>query len=399
MKRLIIAVVLAVLVTGFAVVADAADFNENSANITNKYLPFSLGKALVFAYIDKATSKPDGNYVYWHCAGYDIVDGVKCLKVNVLGRVFKTTGEYISNVQIIYWYAQSVDGSVYLLQMAQLSGGNTASAVIILGKAGAMLYMGPEAAVAQAANKSITTNTGLGTFNGCFETTTTNMGTITFAPGIGPVKQIDPIGGITELTGYEFPPRFQNGLLDINGDGKTGLEETIYTLQVVAGLQMQGVFAMASDAFSNSGAIPKKYTCNDADVSPALSWSNPPSGTKSFVLIMYDPDAIPVVGYTYDHWLIYDIPASIKALSENAGASGGANLPAGAKHGINSVPGNQYGGPCPPSGNHRYYFRLYALDIANLTPVNTNKAGIEAAISGHVLGQTEMIGTYQAGSR
>ncbi|MFH1489678.1 MAG: YbhB/YbcL family Raf kinase inhibitor-like protein [Pseudomonadota bacterium] len=185
---------------------------------------------------------------------------------------------------------------------------------------------------------------------------------------------------------------------DINGDGKIGLNEAIYSLQVTAGFKPAISFTLQSSAFANGQAIPAKYSCDSIDVSPPLSWTNPPAGTKRFVVIMDDADAIPVAGYTWDHWILYDIPTSTTALPENAGASGSGNLPSGAKHGINSWTTNNqyYRGPCPPQGSgvHRYYFVVYALDIETLTPVDTKKDGIDAAMRGHILGKAELVGTY-----
>ena len=110
---------------------------------------------------------------------------------------------------------------------------------------------------------------------------------------------------------------------------------------------------------------------------------------------MDDPDA---PGGTWDHWIIYDIPAAITSFDENAGAEGDANLPSGAKHGTNSwtTDNSYYRGPSPPegTGTHHYYFRLYALSVSELNPADTGKAGVEAAMEGRKLDQTEFIGTY-----
>ena len=150
-------------------------------------------------------------------------------------------------------------------------------------------------------------------------------------------------------------------------------------------------FILFSTAFVAGALIPARY--NDV-ISPPLSWENAPAGTLSFVLIMDDPDAIPVVGYVWDHWIVYDIPADITLLAEGAGVFGGGSLPAGAKHGRNSWGVTSYGGPAPPSGSHEYVFKLYALDIAELNPGGIVKSAIEAAMAGHILAQAEMSGMY-----
>lgn len=181
---------------------------------------------------------------------------------------------------------------------------------------------------------------------------------------------------------------------DIDGDRKIDLNEAIYALQVTAGLNPATSFSMQSSAFTQGQAIPTKYTCNGDNVSPPLSWSWAPAGTKSFVLIIDDPDAIPVAGFIWDHWIVYDIPSSISSLAEDAGKIGDANLPAGAKHGKNSSDRLCYDGPCPPPGTHRYYFKLYALDIETINPTNTKKEGIDAGMRGHILGETVLMGTY-----
>jgi len=106
---------------------------------------------------------------------------------------------------------------------------------------------------------------------------------------------------------------------------------------------------------------------------------------------MDDPDA---PAGTWDHWIVYDIPVSVTSLAENAGASGSGNLPSGASHGTNSWNNIYYQGPCPPSGTHRYFFKLYSLSVAQLNPAGTSKAEIEAAMAGKILDQVEIMGTY-----
>ena len=144
-----------------------------------------------------------------------------------------------------------------------------------------------------------------------------------------------------------------------------------------------------SSAFEHNGMIPNKYTCDGQDVSPKLSWDGVPEGTKSFALINDDPDA--PMG-TWVHWVLYDLPSSVRELEENFPKD--KTLPNGAKQGMTDFKKIGYGGPCPPSGVHRYFFKLYALDIKlNLEPGATKKQ-VEDAMKGHVLAQTELMGKY-----
>jgi len=144
-----------------------------------------------------------------------------------------------------------------------------------------------------------------------------------------------------------------------------------------------------SDSFSDGGMIPAKYTCDGANISPQLSWDNAPKGTKSFVLICEDPDA--PMG-TFTHWVLYDIPADVHELPENLPKD--KILPNGAKQGITDFKKVGYGGPCPPDGTHRYYFKLYALDtLLNLEPA-LKKEDILKAMNGHILAQGQILGKY-----
>ena len=151
---------------------------------------------------------------------------------------------------------------------------------------------------------------------------------------------------------------------------------------------------ITSTAFAVDGAIPPRYTCEGSDVSPPLAWSGAPAATKSFALIVDDPDApdpaAPKV--TWVHWVLYDIPPSTGELPEAVKSSA---LPAGTREGVNDWGRTGYGGPCPPIGRHRYFHKLYALDTL-LPEVNRpNKAALEKAMHGHVLAQSVLIGTYQ----
>jgi len=151
---------------------------------------------------------------------------------------------------------------------------------------------------------------------------------------------------------------------------------------------------ITSTAFAPNGAIPSVYTCEGSDVSPPLAWSGAPAGTKSFVLIVDDPDAPDPAAprMTWVHWVLYNIPASAGGLSE---AVKPAALPAGTREGVNDWGRTGYGGPCPPIGRHRYFHKLHALDVVLPDLGHPDKAALEAAIRGHVLAQAVLIGTYQ----
>lgn len=153
-------------------------------------------------------------------------------------------------------------------------------------------------------------------------------------------------------------------------------------------------FTISSPAFAPNGPIPAKYTCEGADISPPLEWSGTPDGTKSFALIVDDPDAPDPAKpqRVYVHWVVSSISASATRLPENA-AKGG--LPPGAMQGTNDWGKQTYGGPCPPIGRHRYFFKLYALDTQLKGLKNPSKAKLEKAMQGHVLDNTQLIGTYE----
>jgi Raf kinase inhibitor-like YbhB/YbcL family protein len=150
---------------------------------------------------------------------------------------------------------------------------------------------------------------------------------------------------------------------------------------------------LTSPAFAAGQPIPAKYTCQGDDSSPALEWSAPPAGTQSLALIMDDPDA--PLG-TWVHWLVYNLPPGAAGLSETASTAKATafTLPAGALQGRSSFKRSDYGGPCPPSGSHRYVFHLYALDTA-ITQPDLDKDALLAAMQGHVLAAGELMGTYQ----
>jgi len=155
-------------------------------------------------------------------------------------------------------------------------------------------------------------------------------------------------------------------------------------------------FTLQSPSFEHQGAIPAKHTCQGGDHAPALAWSGAPAGTKSFALIIDDPDAPDprAPKTTWVHWVLYDLPAATAALPEGITA---ASLPAGARQGVNDWGRTGYGGPCPPIGRHRYFHKLYALDAALGDLGTATKADVERAMQGHVLGEAQLVGTYEKG--
>jgi Raf kinase inhibitor-like YbhB/YbcL family protein len=150
------------------------------------------------------------------------------------------------------------------------------------------------------------------------------------------------------------------------------------------------VLRVESDAFKAEETIPQRYTCDGEDLSPPLSWSEPPAGTQGLVLIGDDPDA--PVG-TWDHWVLFNIPAATRSLPEGIPAD--PVIDGVGTHGSNGWHRLGYGGPCPPKGGaHRYYFKLYALDTTlNLDP-GASKKDVETAIEGHILAEGQLIGLY-----
>jgi len=151
---------------------------------------------------------------------------------------------------------------------------------------------------------------------------------------------------------------------------------------------------ITSSAFAANAAMPSLYTCEGKDISPPLAWSGAPAGTKRFVLIVDDPDAPDPAApkMTWVHWVLYDIPATASRLPE---AVKSAALPAGTREGINDFKRTRYGGPCPPVGRHRYFHKLYALDVLLPDLNRPDKVAVEKAMQGHVLAEAALIGTYQ----
>jgi len=153
-------------------------------------------------------------------------------------------------------------------------------------------------------------------------------------------------------------------------------------------------FVLTSPAFRDGESIPTKYTCDGADLVPPLAWSGVPVGTRSLALIVDDPDVPDPAApkRMWVHWVVYDIPPSANGISEGGG---GAGLPAGSKEGTNDWKRTAYGGPCPPIGRHRYFHKLYALDVALPDLETPTKAELEAAMQGHILSSAVLVGTYE----
>ncbi len=154
------------------------------------------------------------------------------------------------------------------------------------------------------------------------------------------------------------------------------------------------MMTLTSSRFAPNSEIPTPHTCEGKDLAPPLAWSGVPAGTKSLALIVDDPDAPDPKApkMTWVHWVLYDIPPSATSLPEGATK---ATLPAGTREGLNDWQRTGYGGPCPPIGRHRYFFKLYALDTTLGDLKTPTKAALEQAMAGHVLAKTELVGTYQ----
>jgi Raf kinase inhibitor-like YbhB/YbcL family protein len=168
-----------------------------------------------------------------------------------------------------------------------------------------------------------------------------------------------------------------------------------YSSAADAPRQGQPMLRISSPAFEANREIPSKFTCEGQDVSPPLAWDGVPDETQSFALIVDDPDAPDPAAprRTWVHWVLLDLPATTRSLPEAVRA-----LPAGALEGVNDWQRTGYGGPCPPVGRHRYFFKLYALDT-KLKLVKPSKAQLESALEDHVLARAELIGTYEKKKR
>jgi len=139
--------------------------------------------------------------------------------------------------------------------------------------------------------------------------------------------------------------------------------------------------------FENNEKIPAKYTCVGENINPKLEFLDVPENTKSLVLIMDDPDAIKPAGKVWDHWVLFDISPTTKTIEENS-------VPENAIQGLNSWNKNEYGGPCPPDGEHRYFFKLYALDTTLDLDSSATKKDVEEAMSQHIIEKAELIGRF-----
>ncbi|TCS73444.1 PBP family phospholipid-binding protein [Sulfuritortus calidifontis] len=146
-----------------------------------------------------------------------------------------------------------------------------------------------------------------------------------------------------------------------------------------------------SSAFAHNEPIPAKYTCDGQDLSPPLDWSDVPAEAKSLVLIVDDPDVPDPAAprRSWVHWLLYNLPPDCPGVAEAT-----RSLPPGTREGVNDWGRTGYGGPCPPIGRHRYFHKLYALDVVLPDLGRPNKAALERALQGHVLAHAELVGTY-----
>jgi Raf kinase inhibitor-like YbhB/YbcL family protein len=168
----------------------------------------------------------------------------------------------------------------------------------------------------------------------------------------------------------------------------------LFGFQINAQKEVFDIMKLTSPSFEPQGNIAKKHTCDGADISPALVWTNVPEGTKSLVLIVDDPDAPDPANpkMTWVHWVLYNIPVSASSLPEKTEK---ADLPEGTLEGLNDWSKTGYGGPCPPIGKHRYFHKLYALDVVLPDLESPTKAKLEKAMEGHILEKAELVGLYQ----
>jgi len=185
----------------------------------------------------------------------------------------------------------------------------------------------------------------------------------------------------------------RNGRYSGRGTGHGAMALLIAAGMVLAGTTAAASFTLTSSAFSAGDAIPARFTCDGAGLSPALTWSGVPAGAGSLVLIMDDPDAPDPAApkITWVHWLVYNLPPDSTGLPEGADNSG---LPAGTREGLNDFRRTTYGGPCPPVGRHRYFIKLYALDTVLPDLDSPDKERLLAAMQGHILARTRLMGTY-----
>ncbi len=156
----------------------------------------------------------------------------------------------------------------------------------------------------------------------------------------------------------------------------------------------QSALVIRSRSFQDGGQIPIQYTCEGKDASPPLEWAGAPAGTRSLALVVDDPDAPDPAAprMTWVHWVLYDLPPDTAGLAESVHKDG---LPAGTRQGVNDWKRTGWGGPCPPIGRHRYFFKLFALDTTLGELGSPGKADLERAMQGHVVAQAQTVGTYE----
>jgi Raf kinase inhibitor-like YbhB/YbcL family protein len=179
----------------------------------------------------------------------------------------------------------------------------------------------------------------------------------------------------------------------VNTPIRSGFTVLLSWFLALAGAEARAM-SLASSSFPAQGEIPSRLTCEGQDTSPALSWSGLPPGTKSLALIVDDPDAPDPSAprTTWVHWVLYNIPPTASSIPEGVRAQ---DLPAGARDGRNDWQSAGYRGPCPPIGRHRYFHKLYALDVVLSDLGTPTKSALEQAMKGHVLAQADLVGTYQ----
>lgn len=166
----------------------------------------------------------------------------------------------------------------------------------------------------------------------------------------------------------------------------TGCDKNISTINLNQENLINNNMKITSQVFEHMGSIPSKYTCDGENINPLLQFSDIPSEAKSLVLIMDDPDALKPAGKVWDHWLVWNMPADTPGIDENSQPSGVV--------GPNSRGNHAYGGPCPPDAEHRYFFKLYALDTMLNISTDSNKHELELAMEGHILSEAELVGLY-----
>lgn len=176
--------------------------------------------------------------------------------------------------------------------------------------------------------------------------------------------------------------------------GRASLSVVLVIAALAQAQERSMTLTLTSPAFVPNGSIPAQFTCEGANISPPLFWSGVPQGTRSLALIVDDPDAPDPAApkMTWVHWVLYNLPPSTKGLSEGIAVNA---LPVGTRQGLNDFTTTAYGGPCPPVGRHRYFHKLYALDAVLADLDKPRKGDLERAMKGHVLGEAQLVGTYE----